>query len=166
VEDEPVNTKKLYRSKTDKMLGGVCAGLGIYLGADPLIVRIIFVTLALVNGIGLVAYLLLWLLVPEAEAEYPSQEEMVKHNTQEMGQRLRSLAQQAGERISGKSASPWGEQTQSQTLVIGLVILGLGLLMLLNNIGALRWLRFGTMWPILLIVAGIVLLVNTLHNRH
>lgn len=58
--------KKLYRSSTDKMIAGVCAGLGAYFGVDPTIVRIIFVVLGLAGGPGVLLYLILWVLVKEA----------------------------------------------------------------------------------------------------
>jgi len=56
--------KKLYRKRNDKMLGGVCAGLGEYFHIDPTIVRIIFVILALIGFGGAILYLILWLIVP------------------------------------------------------------------------------------------------------
>jgi len=157
--------RRFVRSKTGRMLGGVCAGLGEYSRIDPLIVRIIFVSLALVNGVGMMAYLLLWFLIPEEDADYPSQEEMIKGNAREIGERLQSLAQQAGEAISGRGANLWRGQTKSQTALIGLAILGLGLLILLNNSGVLHWLRFGILWPVLLIGLGVAMLVSTLRSR-
>lgn len=59
--------KKLTRSNNDKMVGGVAAGLADYLNIDPVIVRLIFVLLTLKGGIGPVLYLVLWLIMPEAE---------------------------------------------------------------------------------------------------
>ena len=57
--------KKLYRSTTDKMLGGVCAGLGEFFGIDPTIVRIIYVLFTLLTGgFGLLFYLILLFVVP------------------------------------------------------------------------------------------------------
>jgi len=160
-----VSNKRLYRVKANQMVGGVCSGIGAFLGIDPLIVRILFVAVALLSGTGLFVYLVLWILIPEAEAEYANQDEMVKRNTQEVGQRLRSLAQQFGQTISGKSTNPWNEQTQSQTLIIGLVILGLGVIILMNNLGVLSWLRFDKFWPVFLILVGVMMLVNNLRNR-
>jgi phage shock protein PspC (stress-responsive transcriptional regulator) len=58
--------KKLTRSSNDKMLAGVCGGLGQYLGIDSTVVRLIFVLLALAGGPGILAYIILWLVVPEA----------------------------------------------------------------------------------------------------
>lgn len=59
-------TKRLYRDKENGMLGGVMAGLGHYLGMDPLWLRIIMVILFFGFGTGLVVYLVLWILIPEA----------------------------------------------------------------------------------------------------
>ncbi|MBT8234632.1 MAG: PspC domain-containing protein [Bacteroidia bacterium] len=58
--------KKLYRDIDNKYIGGVCAGLEHYLGFDALWIRLIFIILALFTGFGLIAYILLWILVPEA----------------------------------------------------------------------------------------------------
>lgn len=58
--------KKLYRDKNGKMLGGICSGLSVYLDTDPTIVRIIFVLLAACTGVGIITYLILWAIIPEA----------------------------------------------------------------------------------------------------
>ncbi len=74
-EDEPKSAhseprtkgKKLYRDVDQKYIGGVCAGLEHYLGIDSLWIRIIFILLAVfTSGFGFIAYILLWILVPEA----------------------------------------------------------------------------------------------------
>jgi phage shock protein C len=59
-------TKKLYRSRNDRMLAGVCGGLADYFGVDPTIVRILFVLFALAGGPGLILYIILMLVIPEA----------------------------------------------------------------------------------------------------
>ncbi|MGH8976078.1 MAG: PspC domain-containing protein [Acidimicrobiia bacterium] len=58
-------TRKLYRSRTDRKLAGVCGGLAQYLNADATLIRVLFVVLALLGGPGLVIYLVLWIFVPE-----------------------------------------------------------------------------------------------------
>jgi phage shock protein C len=57
-------TRKLYRSRTDRKLAGVCGGLAQYLGLDATAIRVIFVVLAVLGGSGLVIYLAMWVLVP------------------------------------------------------------------------------------------------------
>lgn len=64
-----MNTRRLYRSNSNRMIAGVCGGLGEYLNMDPTIVRLIFVLLLLLAGHGLLIYLILMLLVPMAPVE-------------------------------------------------------------------------------------------------
>lgn len=59
-----METKRLYRSRSNVMIGGVCAGLADYFNLDPTVVRLIFVLLALLGGHGVLIYLILWLVVP------------------------------------------------------------------------------------------------------
>jgi len=56
--------RRLKRSSSDRVLGGVCGGLGAYLGVDPIIVRVVAVVLAFFGGAGILFYLAAWLLVP------------------------------------------------------------------------------------------------------
>ena len=61
--------KKLYRSRNDKKLAGVCAGLAKYLNMDVTVIRLIMVLLTLFVGGGLIAYIVCALLIPE-EPDY------------------------------------------------------------------------------------------------
>ncbi len=56
--------KKLYRSRTDRMLGGVCGGLAAYFGIDPTWVRLVFIVLFFLGGCALFIYAVMWLIVP------------------------------------------------------------------------------------------------------
>lgn len=59
--------KSLRRSRTDRVLGGVCGGLGEFFDLDPIWFRILFVVLALPGGLpGLIPYAILWLIIPMA----------------------------------------------------------------------------------------------------
>ncbi len=67
-----METKRLYRSQTDKILGGVCAGLGKFFGLDATVVRLIFIVLTLMGASGVILYLILWVVVPP-EPDGPGQ---------------------------------------------------------------------------------------------
>jgi len=57
--------KKLYLSGTDRKIGGICGGLGEYFDKDPTLFRILFIIATLLSfGLGIIAYLLMWLVVP------------------------------------------------------------------------------------------------------
>jgi phage shock protein C len=57
-------TRKLYRSKTDRMLGGVCGGLAEYFNTDATLIRVLFVLLTVLGGVGPIIYLAMWIIVP------------------------------------------------------------------------------------------------------
>ncbi len=58
--------KRLMRSSFDKKIAGVCAGVAHYLDIDPTIVRVIWGVLAFCYGVGIVAYIILWIIAPVA----------------------------------------------------------------------------------------------------
>jgi len=78
VEDEQTNqntrknmstyqtTKRLYRDPDNRVLGGVCGGLGAYFNSDPLLFRILFIIIFFGLGSGLIIYIILWIAIPEA----------------------------------------------------------------------------------------------------
>mgnify|MGYP006287362777 CR=1 FL=1 len=59
--------KRLYRDPENRVLGGVCGGLGMYFNMDPLIIRILFVAVFLAFGVGLLVYIILWIVIPKAK---------------------------------------------------------------------------------------------------
>ncbi len=63
--------RRLTRSGTDKKIGGVCGGLAEYFDLDPTLIRVIWVLLVLCGGTGLLAYLILWIVLPLGPVGYP-----------------------------------------------------------------------------------------------
>lgn len=59
------NVKRLYRSRYEKKLGGVCAGLAKYFEIDVSLVRLLWILLAVVYGSGILAYIVAWVIIPE-----------------------------------------------------------------------------------------------------
>jgi phage shock protein C len=59
-------SKKLYRSKDDRWLAGVCGGVAEYFNVDPVLIRVLFVIFGFAVGGSLLIYLILWLVIPEA----------------------------------------------------------------------------------------------------
>lgn len=58
--------KRLYRSKNERVLGGICAGLGEHLGVDPTVIRLLWAALSLLSlGTGIIVYILAWIIIPE-----------------------------------------------------------------------------------------------------
>ena len=140
---------KLYRSSSDSMLGGVCGGLGKYFDIDANLIRLIFVVLAVIPAFGIPIYLVLWLIVPEAgEGSKQPLADRVRDGTDEIVDRAKRFGEEV--RSTARSSSP------AATFVIGLILIVLGAVFLLRNLGItwLSWIAFGTLWPALLILVG------------
>jgi phage shock protein C len=147
--------RRLVRSRTDSMIAGVCGGLGRYLGIDSIWVRIVFVLLALSGGgIGVLIYLVLWLVMPREGAGQPATTDTVRAGTEEIAERARAMGDEMRERL----AQP-GPRLIS---LVGLVLVGFGVVLLLRELDVVwaRWLDFDVLWPVILVVLGIVLIAR------
>lgn len=75
-----INTKKrLYRSRKENSIAGVCGGIAEFFGIDPTIVRLLFVAFALAGGPGIVVYIILALIIPEEPEFVQASADKVKH---------------------------------------------------------------------------------------
>lgn len=140
-----MSSKKLYRDEDNKVVAGVAAGLARYFEVDPVLVRLIFVVLAFANGLGVLAYLIMWLVVPSERLGELSGEDAVRANFDDMRERARGL----GDKLRG---APQG------TIVIGLVLVVVGGMFLLDTL--MPGFNKGMLWPLALIVIGAYLLVT------
>lgn len=76
--------KRLTRSVSDRMLGGVCAGLATYFGIDPVFVRLGVMFLSLFNGVGLILYAIAWILIPAEHSVTADPQLQVRENLREI----------------------------------------------------------------------------------
>lgn len=143
--------RKLYRLKEDKMVEGICSGIAAYLGVDPTIVRIIFVTLLIISGGTIaVAYLVMIPIIPEAKTP---EEHAAAHgdpfDAQEVIERAKSkfhdLQNKAGTAQNQKRNAEYWKRPDREKVNSGLSAV---LTVLLCIIGAGVILRF-THWPLL-----------------
>lgn len=136
--------RKLLRNRSDRMLAGICSGLAHYFGVDPLLMRLVFVALALVNGLGFVIYLIMWIIVPDETSQHLSGEDMVNANLRDMGEQAKRI----GRTLTGGA--------QGRTIV-GIALVVLGGLFLPQQI--IPNFHLGLLWPIALIGVGIYIIV-------
>jgi phage shock protein C len=71
--------RRVRRSRQDRVIGGVCGGLAQYVRVDPVLLRIAAVALALSGGVGLLAYVIAWIIIPEATGPEPAPSERVEN---------------------------------------------------------------------------------------
>ncbi len=135
---------RLSRSETNRVLGGVAAGIAEYTHIDPTVIRIIFLLLGLFGGSGLLLYLALWIVIPSASS-LQATVDPVQENISEIHGKTQQLV--ASLRSSKENTTHPG----------AILLIGIGILLVLNNFGIYIF-NFGKMWPFLLILLGIVLL--------
>ena len=57
--------KRLYRSKKERMIAGVCGGIAEYFNVDPTLIRLIWVATLFMGGTGIIAYIIAWIIIPK-----------------------------------------------------------------------------------------------------
>jgi phage shock protein C len=161
----------------DRILGGVCSGLAEGLHIDALWVRLGFVLLAFLQGVGLLIYIILWLVMPEqVEGENVTRSgfDSMTADLRRIGSELRGQFGGTSKPAAGQEPAPAGTTTATvpagatssppsrQTIVLGVVLVVVGLILLGANIGLIQW---SVIWPTVLIILGVVLLARTLDRR-
>ena len=144
----------LYRSEADRMLGGVCGGIGDYLAIDSVFIRLFFAFLFFGHGSGVIIYLILWIILPEKSKAQAgiSFEDNIKESTENFGERVQNIGEEFGEAV--RNPHP------QAGMIIGVALVTLGGILFIENLGiySLRWFSFDILWPVLLIIGGIVIL--------
>jgi len=155
-----------YRS-TDRILGGVCAGLAEEFHVNALWVRVTFLLLVFIQGIGVFLYIVLWLVMPERlegggrRSGFEAMTSDVRRVWGEVQHPTAGKSQPAASAQAQTAPQPSGI-FQNQSLLFGLILVGIGLVLLGGNIGIINW---SVVWPAALITVGIVLLVRNLEKR-
>jgi phage shock protein C len=150
--------RRLTRDTQHAVLGGVASGFGRYLDVDPVLVRLGFVLLAFVNGLGVLFYLACWLVMPRADAVASGRAEASPAAGTGF-ETLREAGSQLAEGVRQGVPDPAAAQ-----LAIGSLLVVIGSLLLLHNLGWLHWpywMRFDTLWPLLLVALGIGLVLKS-----
>lgn len=140
--------KKIYRSRTDKVISGVCGGIGKYFGIDPTIVRIIWAIFIFAMGTGVLAYILAMIIIPVEPVD---------------GEPVETKADGTVDLYRSEKASV-NINSRTVLLVFGSVILAIGILFLIVTLfGSVGWVfSIGSkiFWPLVIIGAGVAVLVG------
>lgn len=147
-------TSGFHRSREERMIGGVCGGISAYLRIDPALVRIYFVLLAFMGGIGWLLYLILWAALPYEGGGAFASSATLRAGTIEMA----AKAQELGDDVRWAATRP----NPRIGVIVGGVLVAIGALALVRNLGFpfLGRLNADLIWPLLLIVGGVVLVLR------
>lgn len=174
---------------SDRIIGGVCSGLAEGFHIEVLWVRLAFVVLAFVNGIGLLLYIVLWVLMPERtgsrpgarnafeamaadlkrawadlRAQFGGTNQAAQPSAAAPAQTAAYVAPAAGQAVSGVPPPPVQPQpaARNPSFIFGAILIAIGVAFLAANTGFVDW---SVIWPAALVVLGIFLLVRNLEKK-
>lgn len=140
IESSP---KKLYKSKTEKVLFGVCGGIAEYYFIDPTWVRLVFVFLAIAGGSGFLIYLILAVIMPSN------------------GEEVEPVVVKPGSLPEKKAVkNKDSKETEKRRTVLGLVIVLIGILAFFKAVLPIYWIDWDILWPIIIILIGFSVIVK------
>ncbi|HPN37602.1 MAG TPA: PspC domain-containing protein [Melioribacteraceae bacterium] len=167
--------EKLYRSTKDKVVGGVAAGLGNYLNIDPVIVRIIFVLLTIFNGVGLLVYIIMWIIIPADKDDRPilnfNKDQKINNfdavnidgqpnpDNSKTNETTNSQAQNNTININEETKS---DKVSTGRLIFGGLLVFFGLAFFLEKF--FDWFDFHDLIPLVFIIVGLLLLWNSIRK--
>jgi phage shock protein PspC (stress-responsive transcriptional regulator) len=180
------NVKRIYKSRTDRMINGVCAGIAEYLGVDPVMIRVAFALLIFAGGAGIALYLLGMILIPAgpapqaasgspapapgsadaaAGASIPASGPGGMDPDAETGPFAAASAGAGAEQASTPAQSEKAPSSDSAAKIIGIGFVVLGGMLLLGNLG-IGWphwwdLSWSTLAPLIIIAAGVALIARS-----
>jgi phage shock protein PspC (stress-responsive transcriptional regulator) len=141
----------LFRSRTNKIIGGVASGIAYHLNTDPTLIRIIFILLAIFWGGGILLYLILWIALPEEDI--PAFTAPGESDPDEKFKESPSAEAQ-----SPPPPFPPSRQQNTAPLILGLILIAVGAAFLAERF--IPRIDFGHLWPIILVIAGLVLILS------
>lgn len=146
-EKEP---SKLYRSETNRIIAGVCGGLGEYFKIDPSLIRLLFIIIIIFGGSGVLLYIILWIIIPTESDVVKTSDDHIRANVAEIRSKAEKFAQDMRINRRKEDSRFWW----------GIIILILGVTFLLSNFGIFGFFNFGKLWPLILIFFGLLVLLR------
>ncbi len=141
-------TQRLYRSSTNKVIGGVSAGLGDYFDLDPVLVRVLFVLLALFGGGGVFIYIVLWIVIPLNVAD-------PRHAYRHASAHYQKV--EDAEVVGDNTTNTIRTSRQSNTgLIAGIILIFIGGLFLVDRL--MPMVHITSLWPLIFVALGVALI--------
>ena len=142
--------KRIYRSETERVIGGVCGGLGDYLGIDPTWIRILFVLSIFASGVGVIAYVIGWIVIPS------QRQVLLSTQISEADGENAAAADDTNTTAGDNQHSP---HKQGAGFLPGIILVIIGMLFMFDRV--FYWFDFDYIWPMVLIGIGVVLIYRS-----
>lgn len=146
--------KKFYRSRTDRVLFGVCGGLGKYFNIDPILFRLLFVLLFLMHGAGLIVYVLMVVITPEE----PGRREKDKDLEGEFSELADKINDKAHEISKEIGVSGEADPDRKARNFLAIIIILFGMFFLAREFFPLNWIDTDIVWALGIIGIGLYII--------
>ena len=154
--------RRLYRSRSDRMIWGVCGGLAKYFDMDPTIVRVIAVLTIFLGSFGIWAYIILAIVVPLEDSTATRPKDTIKENVEEIKKTTSELGHEIQSTLKGESGSEEVDETRHRHRnTIGILLIVLGIFLLLGSFNIFWWFRWIYLWPLIPIAIGALIIFST-----
>ncbi len=148
------------RSRQNRIFGGIAAGLGEYLSIDPIIVRVLFVVSVLFGGIGILLYLIMWIVIPEEKFDFDNNFSNSSINNENDDVKSNTNSKTDAENINFTFHQ---EKKKNGKVIFGVILIVIGIFFL--GIEIFSFLNFADLFPVILIGLGITLLWKSKNKR-
>ena len=153
---------KLYRSKKDCVIGGVCGGIAEYFDIDTTLVRLLAVLVFFFGGSGIIAYIIGWIIIPQNPN---GNTEDNSKNKGEIEGKIKKGADKADKKAEenlseGRSK---GNSEKNRNIILGIILIIVGLVFMGTTFFPwITWIAWGTFWPVVIIVVGLVIMIRAI----
>lgn len=144
--------KRLYRSRKDKMIAGVCGGLAEYFKIDPVILRVLIVVLTIGPGVGLLMYIILWIVVPEEPI-------FIKDNVQVPVNETETENSSNEFKSDRVFIEPVKKKSRNKEMILAVIFITVGIFWLTENI--FPFFTYEIWLPLILITIGLLILFSS-----
>jgi phage shock protein C len=154
--------RRLYRSQSDKMIAGVCGGLAEYFNIDPVIIRILFVVLTIGPGVGILAYIILWIVVPKSVLIMPSTAKSAEASNSEIKNSEDKNEESNNSTVTAGNDNYVEKERRNGNIIFALILVFIGIIWFIHNV--IPGFEFKHLFPILLIGIGLLIILGSLRK--
>jgi phage shock protein PspC (stress-responsive transcriptional regulator) len=157
---------RLERSSTNRVIAGVCGGIAEYLAVDPTLVRVAFVVMGFFGGVGILAYIVLLILMPQPGQPAPFAKAAPSDTSTDTTARIDGDSTTTPQSTSVTPVDPAVREAEAERrrTAVGYLLIALGVVFLLSNVGAFRLVQWQLVWPFVLIGIGVLFLVQRVRS--
>jgi len=153
---------KLYRSKKDCVIGGVCGGIAEYFNIDSTLVRLLAVLIFFFGGSGIIAYIIGWIIIPQNPK---GKTEDNSENKGEIEGKIKKGTDKVNKTVEENLSEEWskGNSGKNRNIILGVILIIAGLIFMGTTFFPwITWAAWGTFWPVIMIVVGLVIMIRAI----